>query len=191
LNQWVARHRWIAMFLYYMMVWLPVVLVHIALRAQISPWWAIYGFIMLCFSYLWSGSARTVLFNKNNLFCAYCNTGRTEELSFLLQKARQILANLKVKEEVKRGLQDSHHMNFAEFHIVKREYELAESFLAALDFESACMRRKVGIHFSKAQILMETGRPQEAQQHLAFVLEHGNNLYLVECAKEYLEAAPR
>jgi len=250
------------MIFYYMMVWLPVVLVHITLRAQISPWWAIYGCIMLCFSWLWSGSARNVLFNQaikaledecdpyplekeineqlsyvrskplrtalainmsaalasmgryeesvcllestdidtcagltpafkflyyNNLFCVYSNTGRTEELSFLLQKARQILANLKVKDEVKRSLQDTHHMNVAEFHIIKREYELAESYLAAIDFENACMRQKAGIHFSKAQIIMETGRLQEARQHLAFVLEHGNKLYLVECAKEYLE----
>ena len=250
------------MFFYYILVWLPVALVHITLRARISPWWAIYGFIMLYFSYLWSGSAGAVLFDRaikaledgcdpyplekeineqlsytkskpqraalainmtaalvnmgryeesvrllestcidtcagltpafkflyyNNLFCVYCNTGRREELSFLLQKARQILDNLKVKEEVKRSLQDSYNLNCAEFHFVKREYELAEASLAAVDFESACMRRKVGIHFSKAQILMETGRPQEARQHLAFVLEHGNKLYLVECAKEYLE----
>ena len=262
MNRWVAKHRWTAMFLYYALIWLPVLLFHIALHARISPWWAAYGFFMFYFSYLWSGSAIIVLFNKankalndecdpyplekeindqlsyvkskpcrvslainmaavlhamgryeesanlleetdidncrsltpafkflyyNNLFCAYCNTGRTQELAFLLQKAQQILANLKAKEKIKKSLQETLQINFAEIHIIKREYELAEALLEAVDSENACMRQKAGIHLSKAQILIETDRPQEARQHLDFVLEHGNKLYIVERAKEYLE----
>ena len=262
MNKWVARHRWLAMLVFNVLAWIPVVLILDMLNMALSLWWAIYGVFMLLLSYVWADSSRFALLTKalatfenmcdpypleetvreqlsyvklksqriglfinlsatleatgrheesvenlervdvdtctsvtplmkfvyyHNLASAYLRTGKMEPVPFLLQKEHQILLNLKTSQKSRNKLTESYNLNLADFHVCNREYDIAYSFIKKSNYENASLHQKVTINLLKAQILVGTGKPEEARPHLDFVLRNGNKLYDVEIARRYLE----
>lgn len=100
-------------------------------------------------------------------------------------KMMQMINDLKANEKQKKQLNEISILNHAELLIVDNNFSEAENLISELP-ESISNRQRVSKCLLYAKLLMKQNKPDEAKQHLQFVIDYGNKLYDVVQAQEML-----
>jgi len=104
-------------------------------------------------------------------------------------KMMQLINDLKANEKQKKQLNEISILNHAELLIVNNNFSEAENLISELP-ESISNRQRVSKCLLYAKLLMKQNKPDEAKQHLQFVIDYGNKLYDVVQARNMLNILP-
>ena len=117
----------------------------------------------------------------HNLAAIYLEMDKLETVAYLLKMESFVLFRLRGKPKNKAI--ELYHRVLAEYHTKNKEYALAEALLNSICYEGLTLHAKVQINLNRVKILVETGRREEAALYRDFVIQNGNKLHAVQCAR--------
>ena len=100
-------------------------------------------------------------------------------------KMMQMINDLKANEKQKKQLNEISILNQAELLIADNKFSEAENLINGLP-ESISNRQRISKCMLYAKLLIKQNKPDEAKQHLKFVIDCGNKLHDVVQAREIL-----
>ena len=122
----------------------------------------------------------------NNLFYVFLSNND-------LQNAEDVLNNIKITindKHIAKANRDAWMTIYTEklcmLNMAKGNYEGSEQIFCSMFERAKCMLTKIYAKFELGKIYLHYERKGEAKEAFEYVIEHGNKLYMVQEAKQYL-----
>ena len=123
----------------------------------------------------------------NNLFCYYVSIKDLTNAEVVLNYMQESLEDKKLSETDRRRFYILYTEKTFSFQIAKGNFDGAEQIFRIMFEREKSMFAKVTAKFILGQIYLHYGRTEEAKSAFEYVIQHGNKLYNVQKAKQYLQ----